>query len=92
MAEASRAACSLRVLRLSAAIFSVGIFFLIYWLLPNRKLPVRAVLPTAIVTGLLWEGAKRIYVFVLPWLGGNFSATNALKNPRVLRMLRALAV
>jgi YihY family inner membrane protein len=56
------------VLRLSAAIFSISIFFLIYWLLPNRKLPVRAVLPTAIVTGLLWELAKTIYVFVLPWL------------------------
>jgi YihY family inner membrane protein len=56
------------VLRISAAIFSVGIFFLIYWLLPNRKLPIRAVLPTAIVTGLLWELAKTIYVFVLPWL------------------------
>jgi YihY family inner membrane protein len=56
------------VLRISAAIFSIGIFFLIYWLLPNRKLPVRAVLPTAICTGLLWELAKIIYVFVLPWM------------------------
>src|SRR5271156_6902387 len=56
------------ILQLSAAIFSIGIFFLIYWVLPNRKLPVAAVLPTAVVTGLLWELAKRIYVFVLPWL------------------------
>ncbi len=56
------------VLQLSAAIFSVGIFFLIYWILPNRKLPAAAVLPTAVVTGLLWELAKRIYIFVLPWL------------------------
>ena len=56
------------VLQLSAAIFSIGIFFLIYWILPNRKLPVAAVLPTAVVTGLLWELAKRIYIFVLPWL------------------------
>ncbi len=56
------------VLRVSAAIFSIGIFFLIYWVLPNRKLPVRAVLPTAIVTGLLWELAKTVYVAVLPWM------------------------
>lgn len=56
------------VLRVSAAILSVGIFFLIYWVLPNRKLPVRAVLPTAIVTGLLWEAAKTIYVMALPWM------------------------
>ena len=56
------------VLRFSAALFSIAIFFLIYLLLPNRKLPVRAVLPTAIVTGLLWEFAKDIYVFVLPYM------------------------
>lgn len=55
-------------LGITAAVFSVSIFFLIYWLLPNRKLPVRVVLPTAIVTGLLWDGAKEIYVRVLPWL------------------------
>lgn len=54
------------VIRVSAAVFSIGIFFLIYWVLPNRKLPVRAVLPTAVLTGLLWEGAKTIYVLVLP--------------------------
>lgn len=56
------------VLQVSAAIFSIGIFFLVYWVLPNRKLPVAAVLPTAVVTGLLWEAGKTIYVFVLPWL------------------------
>ncbi|MGC2161256.1 MAG: YihY/virulence factor BrkB family protein [Silvibacterium sp.] len=56
------------ILRISAAIFSIGIFFLIYWILPNRKLPVRAVLPTAIAAGLLWEVAKTIYVLVLPWM------------------------
>ncbi len=44
------------------------IFFLIYWILPNRKVPARAVLPTAIVIGLLWEGAKILYVWTLPHL------------------------
>jgi YihY family inner membrane protein len=47
---------------------SVLIFFLIYWILPNRKVPARAVLPTAIVIGLLWEGAKVLYVWTLPHL------------------------
>jgi YihY family inner membrane protein len=56
------------VLRVSATIFSISIFFLIYWILPNRRLPVRSVLPTAIAAGLLWEMAKTIYVFVLPWM------------------------
>lgn len=55
-------------LQISAAFLSVSLFFIIYWVLPNRKLPVRAVLPAAVVTGLLWEVAKWIYVAVLPWL------------------------
>lgn len=55
-------------LRITAAFLSVSIFFVIYWILPNRRLPVRAVLPAAIVTGLLWEIAKLLYVAVLPWL------------------------
>jgi membrane protein len=56
------------VLQLSAVFMSVMLFFLIYWVLPNRKLPIRAVLPAAIVTGLLWELAKVAYVAMLPWL------------------------
>src|SRR5580704_11702620 len=56
------------LLQISAAVVSVLLFFLIYWILPNRKLPVRAVLPTAIVIGLSWELAKMLYVAVLPWL------------------------
>jgi uncharacterized BrkB/YihY/UPF0761 family membrane protein len=36
--------------------------------LPNRKIPARAVLPTAIVTGLLWQLSKALYVIVLPKL------------------------
>jgi len=51
-----------------ALLASILLFFLIYWILPNRRVPVRAVLPTAIVVGLLWELAKHLYVRVLPWL------------------------
>jgi YihY family inner membrane protein len=51
-----------------ATLCSIAIFFLIYWVLPNRKIPAMAVLPTAIVTGLLWEGAKFLYIFTLPHL------------------------
>ena len=56
------------LLQISAALASVLLFFLIYWVLPNRKLPVRAVLPTAMVIGLSWELAKRLYIAVLPWM------------------------
>jgi YihY family inner membrane protein len=52
----------------AAVVASIGLFFLIYWVLPNRKVPARAVLPTAIVVGLLWEAAKYVYIFALPYL------------------------
>ncbi len=56
------------VLRGFAAVSSVLIFFLIYWVLPNRKVPAMAVLPTAVVIGIAWEIAKYLYVLVLPRL------------------------
>src|ERR1700728_3104262 len=56
------------LLQISAAVPSILVFFLIYWILPNRKLPVRAVLPTAIVIGLSWELAKMLYIAALPWM------------------------
>ena len=55
-------------LRFSAGFASILLFFLIYWILPYRKVPARAVLPTAIVVGLLWELVKHIYVRALPWI------------------------
>ena len=51
-----------------AGLSSITMFFLIYWLLPNRPIPARAVLPAAIVTGLLWEVAKHLYIALLPVL------------------------
>jgi len=47
---------------------SIGLFFLIYWGLPNRKVPVKAVLPTAMVMGVLWTLAKYLYILALPHL------------------------
>ena len=55
-------------LRLCAGLASILLFFLIYWVLPYRKVPARAVLPTAIVVGLLWQLAKILYIRALPWL------------------------
>jgi len=56
------------VMKVSAVITTIAIYFLIYWLLPHGRVPVRAVLPAAVVTGLLSEGAKYIYILLLPWL------------------------
>jgi len=56
------------LLRICALAANILLFFLIYWILPNRKVPARAVLPTAIVIGVLWGVAKFLYVLVLPRL------------------------
>jgi YihY family inner membrane protein len=56
------------MMRILAVIASVLLFFLIYWILPNRKVPALAVLPTAVVVGVLWEVAKYLYVLALPHL------------------------
>jgi membrane protein len=56
------------LMKVCAVVASILLFFLIYWILPNRKVPARAVLPTAIVMGLLWEAAKNLYVLALPRL------------------------
>ena len=55
-------------LQIVALVASVALFFLIYWGLPHRKVPARAVLPTAIVMGILWTAAKYIYILALPHL------------------------
>ena len=56
------------VMKAFAIITTVAIYFLIYWILPHGKVPMRAVLPAAITTGLLSEAAKYLYIFLLPWL------------------------
>jgi len=56
------------VMKASAIVATIVIYFLIYWILPHGKVPVRAVLPAAVITGLVSEGAKYVYILVLPWL------------------------
>jgi YihY family inner membrane protein len=56
------------VMKVFAIAASIAIFFLIYWLLPNGKVPVRSVVPTAVVMGLLFEALKYAYILALPWL------------------------
>ena len=55
-------------LALSTATAGILLFFSIYWVLPNRKLPARPVLRVSIVTGLLWVAAKYGFVALLPRL------------------------
>jgi YihY family inner membrane protein len=56
------------VMKILSIASSITIFFLIYWLLPNGKVPAKAVLPSAVMTGLLSEAVKYLYILALPWL------------------------
>ena len=55
-------------------------FFLLYYLLPNGKVPARPMFRAAIFAGVLTEIVKYLYIFSLPWLDfkaayGPFSAS-----------------
>ena len=56
------------VMKVFTILASIMIFFLIYWILPNGKVPARSVVPTAIIMGLLSEALKYAYILALPWL------------------------
>ena len=50
------------VLKTFGLVAAILIFFLIYWLLPNGKIAAKAVLPSAIITGVAFEtGAGDLY-------------------------------
>ena len=55
-------------MKASAVAASIAIFFLIYWLLPNGKVPARAVIPAAVIMGVLSEVLKYCYILALPRL------------------------
>jgi membrane protein len=55
-------------MKIFAVAASIAIFFLIYWLLPNGKVPASAVLPAAVIMGLLSELLKYCYILALPRL------------------------
>ena len=56
------------ILAASTGVASILFFFSIYWLLPNRKVPWRPVMRTAVVTGIVWLVAKYIFMALLPHL------------------------
>ena len=55
-------------MKIFAILASIAIFFLVYWLLPNGKVPARGVIPAAVLMGLLSEALKYGYIYALPRL------------------------
>ena len=56
------------ILKLVGLAAMVSMFFLIYWVLPNGKVPARSIFPAALVTGILFEVTKYLYTAALPLL------------------------
>lgn len=56
------------LLAATTGVASILFFFSIYWLLPNRKVPWRPVLRTAVITGVIWLLSKYIFIAILPHL------------------------
>jgi YihY family inner membrane protein len=61
-------AAAFLVMKIFAIAASIAIFFLIYWLLPNGRVPAQAVLPAAVMTGVASEVLKYAYILALPRL------------------------
>lgn len=56
-------------LEVTSAPLLVLIYFMIYYYLPNGKVPVRRVLPAAFVAGILTEAGRFLYALTLPMFG-----------------------
>ncbi|MDQ7818232.1 MAG: YihY/virulence factor BrkB family protein [Melioribacteraceae bacterium] len=62
------------VVWISSLIIMLGMFFLLYYLIPYEKLPKRVALISAFWTTLLWEGARNIFGYYIQ----HFFSSNAL--------------
>jgi len=59
---------NLALFKMAAVPVSILILFLIYWLLPNRKVNPVQIAPVAIIVGLLLEAMKYVNLLIWPWL------------------------
>ena len=55
--------------KIAAVPITVLILVLVYWLLPNRKIAMRQILPTAVFVGLALEALKYVNLLTWPFLG-----------------------
>jgi uncharacterized BrkB/YihY/UPF0761 family membrane protein len=55
--------------KVAAVPIGILILFLVYWLLPNRRMRPASIVPLAILTGLALESTKYIFLLIWPLLG-----------------------
>ena len=63
---------SLTIFKLGAFPVTIFSLALTYWILPNRKVPVRGILPVAVMVGSVLELLKYVFLFSFPWLDRKF--------------------
>jgi membrane protein len=59
---------NLLIFKLAAVPLSILALFLVYWLLPNRRVPPARVAPAAIAVGLVLETLKYVHMAIAPML------------------------
>ena len=62
----------LGIFRLGAIPVTILSLFLVYWILPNRRVPARRVIPMAVLVGIALELLKYLFLFAWPWLDKKF--------------------
>jgi uncharacterized BrkB/YihY/UPF0761 family membrane protein len=78
--------------KIAAVPFSILALFLVYWLLPNRKIDPRRVARVAIIVGLILEGLKNVNLLIAPWLAEKFKSDYAaFQHSATLLLLSAIA-
>jgi|SRR5579862_5971023 len=60
---------NLLIFKVAAVPIGILGLFLIYWLLPNRRIPPGRVAPVAILVGLVLEAMKYVFLLIWPLLG-----------------------
>jgi uncharacterized BrkB/YihY/UPF0761 family membrane protein len=56
------------IFKLTALPISMLMIFLVYWLLPNARIPVKRLIPASVAVGALLEVSKYVNILTWPWL------------------------
>lgn len=60
--------------RVFALLATVLMIFLIYWILPNAKIPIKRLIPASIAVAVLLEVSKYLNILTWPWLRSKLRA------------------
>lgn len=66
--SATQSLLSMAIFRAAAIPVTILSLFLVYWLLPNRRVPVRRIVPVAVVVGIALEILKYFFLFAWHWI------------------------